>query len=300
MAALMRELNINTYPPSLKPWVTIINMRIQNISFHNNDNFVDGVYITAGTNTPLVIIVNGHNGFYNYGMFPFIQESLFKNGISSYSFNYSHGGIIGDGDYFEDLQGYEKNCMRLEVDDILSILRNMDGFDNHSSTILLAHSLGGVPAIFAAKKAIENNFPVHGIILISSVKSLNFWPPEMIEEWKTKKVFFKQNNRTKQQLPQGEEFLQEVLQSDGAWNVEAALKSTAIPILIIHGENDEAVPANHGESLYSWVEGRPQTEFHLIPGATHTFNTKHPFEGPSVQLEEMLAVVSEWIKKKYQ
>jgi hypothetical protein len=54
-----------------------------------------------------------------------LQETLSRMGISSYSFNFSHGGIIGDADYFEDLVSYEKNCMRLEVEVVMCILGNL-------------------------------------------------------------------------------------------------------------------------------------------------------------------------------
>ena len=269
------------------------------IAFQHENGEVEGIYFSAGTSTPLVIIINGHNGFYNYGMFPFIQKALFENGISSYSFNFSHGGIIGDADYFEDLEKYEKNCMRLETDDLLCILHNLNSgeFDKHSKVILLAHSLGGVPAIFGAGKAADENINIDGIILISAVKTLNFWAAEMIKEWATAGVFYKKNNRTKQELPQGFEFLQEVLRSDTIWNVEAGIKSLEAPILILHGENDEAIPVEHGKTLYAWAkETNPKTVFKLIPNATHTYNTKHPFEGPSVELKELIKIICEWIK----
>ena len=66
-------------------------------------------------------------------MFPYLQETLAINKISSYSFNFSHGGIKGDADYFEDLVGYEKNCMRLEVEDVMCVLHNLHSgkFEKH-------------------------------------------------------------------------------------------------------------------------------------------------------------------------
>ena len=272
------------------------------IIFQHDNGEVEGIYFSAGPASPLVIIVNGHNGFYNYGMFPYIQKELVENGISSYSFNFSHGGIVGDADYFEDLVKYEKNCVRLEIEDLLCILHNLHSgkFDEHSNIILLAHSLGGVPTIFGANKAVEVHISVDGIILISSVKTLNFWPPEMIKEWATAGVFYKKNNRTKQELPQGFEFLQEVLNSDTKWNVEAVIKSLQIPTLIIHGENDEAIPVEHGETLFAWArENNSKAELKIIPHATHTYNTKHPFESASTEIKELLEIICEWVKKVY-
>lgn len=266
-------------------------MNLKEISLIHENGVVDGIYLSTGANSPLVIIINGHNGFYNYGMFPYLQQSLAQHNISSYSFNFSHGGIKGDTDYFEDLGKYEKNCMRLEVEDVMCVLHNLHSgkFEKQDKFFLLAHSLGGVPAIFSAKKAQDENIVINGIILVSTVKQLNFWPDEMINEWKQNKVCYKKNNRTKQLLPQGEEFLNEVLQSDSEWNVENEIKKLSQPILILHGENDEAIPEVHGRKLFEWIRLINKNSFlKIIPGATHTYNTKHPFEGTTPQLEEMI------------
>src|SRR6476619_7660133 len=107
-------------------WTFYDNMEKQKLFFEHPEGIVEGIYLNAGKNSNLVIIVNGHNGFYNYGMFPYIQEKLFSGGISSYSFNFSHGGVKGDSDYFEDLQGYEQNCMRLETADVVSIFNEQN------------------------------------------------------------------------------------------------------------------------------------------------------------------------------
>jgi pimeloyl-ACP methyl ester carboxylesterase len=267
------------------------------ISFTHKNGKVEGVYINAGALSSLVIIINGHNGFYNYGMFPYLQQKFFDNGISTFSFNFSHGGIIGDGDFFDDLGGYEKNCMRLEVEDLISVLHNLSQFGKHGKIILLAHSLGGVPAIFGAVKAEDESIKIDGIILVSTLKTLNFWPKEMISEWATAGVFYKKNNRTKQELPQGFEFLQEVINADSDWNVEEKIKHLKSPVLIVHGENDEAIPVEHAQSLYKCIKDlNPKASLKIIANATHTFNTKHPFENVSDEVNELIETCTHWIK----
>ncbi len=274
-------------------------MTKEKITLAHSNGIVEGIYLNAGIETAFVIIINGHNGFYNYGMFPYLQESFLLQNISSYSFNFSHGGINGDADYFEDIEGYEKNCMRLEVEDIMCVLHNLDTgkFEKHNKLFLLAHSLGGVPLIFSAKKAADENIMINGVILLSTVRQLNFWPDEMIDEWEKNKVYYKKNNRTKQMLPQGEEFLKEVLQGDTEWNVEKEIKKLQQPILIVHGESDEAIPVEHGKSLFDWTQPiNEKSFFKVIPGATHTYNTQHPFKHPTPQLEEMIKEVTAFIE----
>ncbi len=272
-------------------------MKKEKINFQHKNGTVEGIYINAADASPLVIIVNGHNGFYNYGMFPYIQQKLYEKSISSYSFNFSHGGVRGEADQFEDLEKYEQNCMRLETEDVVCVLRSLNNqFKKHLRIYLLAHSLGGVPTIFATKTAIEEKLNLAGIILVSTVKTLNFWSPEIIREWALAGVYYQKNNRTKQELPQGFEFLQEILKSENEWNVKKGIQSLSIPILIIHGANDEAVSVAHGESLYSWIKNsNPHSSLKIVENATHTFNTKHPFEKTSIELEELIKITVDWI-----
>lgn len=265
---------------------------------HENGS-VDGIYINAGENSPLVIIANGHNGFYSYGMFPHIQYRLFEQGISSFNFNYSHGGIEGANDVFTRLDLYEKNCMRLEKDDILCVLQRVHAgpSESHSHVFILTHSLGGVPSVFAAKEAAGTGYNPDGIILISSVSKLNFWPEATIHKWKETGVHHLRNNRTLQDLPQGPEFLSEILAADGAWNMEAAVRELTIPVCVLHAAYDEAVPLTHGNNLYEWCKNNnPHNYFESIPGAGHTFNTRHPFTGPTPELETLIAASVRWIK----
>jgi len=274
------------------------------VSFDFEHGRVEGVYLEAAAeNAPLVVITNGHNGFYSYGMFPFIQEQLQEAGISSYSYNFSHGGVIGDSDYFEDLESYEKNCMRLETLDLVQIVNALKEseirFTENTELFLFAHSLGGIPTIFGAQQLTEDGKAPTGIILVSTVKTLNFYSPGMIQEWEQSAVLFRKNNRTGQELPHGNEFLQEILSSETTWNVKKALGNIKSKVLLIHGEDDEAIPLQHSEALHQWAtEYGLDSELHIIPGATHTYNTKHPFEGASNEVNEMIERTSNWILSK--
>ena len=272
-------------------------MNVMQLDFEEEQGKVEGVYYNAGKGTHLIIIINGHNGFYNYGMFPFIQRSLYQNNISSYSFNFSHGGVIGDKDVFDDLAKYQKNCMRLEIADVRAIMKS-HAFDNHKQFLLLAHSLGGVPAIFSTANFSKQRREITGLILVSSVSTLNFWPQSMLDEWKKLKVFYKINNRTKQALPQGEEFLTEILNHDSTWNVLNKVSSLQIPILIVHGEMDEAVPMIHAERLLMAAgENNSRVTKVIIAGATHTYNTVHPFVEPSSELLSLINQIVQWVHK---
>lgn len=274
-------------------------MEEQQFVFESINGPLDARYSNAGTGTPLVIIANGHNGFFNYGMFPYIRQYLAENGISSIGFNYSHSGIIGESDVFEDLERYRKNCRRLEKEDLLRVLKiASEQFTQHTKVFVLAHSMGGIATVFAAKEAAEKGIPLDGAILLNCLSTLNVRSEAVLENWKREGVWLLRNNRTLQDLPQGEEYLEETLASagNGPWNPEPVVRSLRIPLLILHGDEDESVPVWHSEHLYAWSNDQhPETRFELIPGATHTLNTKHPFEGATSQLLDALSRMRNWL-----
>lgn len=271
------------------------------VAFNFNHGKIEGLYFASDkADAPLVIITNGHNGFYNYGMFPYIQETLFASNISSFSYNFSHGGIAGDSDYFSELELYRKNCMRLETEDLYQIVRHLKEsaikFSEGNKLVFLTHSLGSVPTIFAAKKLLSEGVRIDGIILLSCVKTLDIWPKSIMNDWERQGVYFLKNNRTKQDLPQGKEFLEEIKQADDKWSVQKELKDLKTNFLIIHGEKDEAVPVEHSVSLNGWnKEYGHSSELKIISNATHTYNTKHPFEGASHEVDLMLKEATSWI-----
>lgn len=271
----------------------------QRYQFDSPNGTIDTVYSNAGTGTPLVVIACGHNGFFSYGMFPYIRQSLLESGISALGFNYSHSGIVGDSDVFEDLEKYAKNCRRLEKEDLLFVLGQIaqPAFAAHSGVVVLAHSMGGIATVFAAAAAERSGISLKGLILLCCLSTLNVRSPEVMENWQRNGVWLLRNNRTQQELPQGKEYLEETLASNGKWNLEPVVRSLKMPVLVAHSENDESVPVRHGEALYDWCAGNdPRTAFFLIPGGSHTLQTKHPFEGTTPQLETFLAEAKHWIR----
>jgi hypothetical protein len=275
----------------------------EKVSFDFKHGKVEGIYCAVSNRVaPLVIITHGQDGFYNYGMFPYVQQQLFRSGIASYSYNFSHGGIEGDSDYFSDLESYEKNCMRLETEDLKEIVRHLRlsyiNFGDETPLFLLAHSLGGVPSIFAARQLMLEGYKIKGLILCSCLSTLNAWPRKMIKEWERNGVYYQKNECTMQELPLGRELLTEIKESEGKWNIRQALKEVNTGFLILHGNRDESVPVENSKFLHEWIKGdRGSSLLKIIPGGTHTYNTNHPFEGHSPQLDQMLEEVLTWIKK---
>ncbi|AEA44060.1 alpha/beta hydrolase family protein [Fluviicola taffensis] len=277
-------------------------MENKGFHFESPNGILRGNYASAGKNTPIVLMACGHNGFYHFGMFPTIQAYFEENGISSVAFNYSHCGISDNGDYFDDLERYKNNCRRLEVEDLTfmtkQILEN-DFFQQPNHLFLLGHSMGGFSAAFASQVIEKKGIALSGLIFLNSLRTLNTRTPEIMEEWKAKGVYFRPNMRTKQDLPQGSEFLAEILASDSTWNMQPIIEKLMIPCFVAHSVEDEAVPFEHGRTIFSWVyKNNLQNAFLPIPHAGHTLNTTHPMKRNSEELQFFCGQVVDWIKLK--
>ena len=71
-----------------------------------------------------------------------------------------------------------------------------------------------------------------------------------------------------------------------------SLREIEVPII-----ENEILNRNLEQKLFEWIKNNNRnSSLEIIPGATHTFNTKHPFEGPSPQLEKMLHMVVPFIQ----
>jgi len=262
---------------------------------------IRGKFSSCGKDSPIVLLACGHNGFYHFGMFPTIQSIFAENGISSVAFNYSHCGISGDGDYFDDLERYRNNCRRLEVEDLTFMAKEIEKnsiFHQPKHLFLFGHSMGGFSAAFAAQAIQDAGIKLDGIILLNSMRTLDVRTPEIMEEWKANGVYFRPNMRTKQELPQGSEFLAETLASDTTWNMQKVVEKWTIPCFVAHAVDDESVPFEHSRTIFSWVyKNNPHNAFLPIPHAGHTLNTTHPMKRDSDELRFFCEQVVDWIGK---
>lgn len=247
---------------------------------------------------PMVVLLCGHNGFYHFAFFPTIQQHLIENGISSITFNYSHCGISGHGDHFDELDRYEENCRQLEVEDALFLIANMTKLlrQTPSELYLLGHSMGGFNTGFVADKLVSSGKEVNGLIFLNALKTLDIRTAEIMDEWRRNNVYYRANNRTHQDLPQGKSFLEETLQAHDKWSLEKTMNHLTVPILVVHGSADEAVPFEHGLNIYSWIEDNNElNQFVAIENGTHTLNTSHIGNRESEQLQEFCSHLISWI-----
>lgn len=224
----------------------------------------------------VVIYAHGFNGFKDWGNFDIIAKQFADAGFVFVKFNFSHNGTtVNQPEDFADLEAYGNNNYTKELDDLGAII---DWVDDKSTGIkniyLLGHSRGGGIALL---KAAEDK-RVKGAVTWASVSECKTpwgsWDLEKMEEWEETGVQYYTNARTKQKMPLYYQLYKNYLQNQMRLNIERAIKSLEIPVLICHGSADPAVPVQKAYNLHEW---QPSSELFIVD-SDHVFGRKHPWE----------------------
>ncbi|HSS49946.1 MAG TPA: dienelactone hydrolase family protein [Thermoanaerobaculia bacterium] len=77
-------------------------------------------------------------------------------------------------------------------------------------------------------------------------------------------------------------------------DILAAAADVRVPWLIVHGAEDETVSVEEGRQLAGQADG--EHELLVVPGASHSFGTRHPFTGPTPQLIQALNATQRWFR----
>jgi len=246
---------------------------IKDIQLSGSENrpiLIDIFYTEKTTGKPVVIYAHGFNGFKDWGNFDLIAKQFAEAGFVFIKFNFSHNGTTPE-------QPEEFADLTVVID--FSEAAHADS----ASIFLLGHSRGGGIALIKAAEDAR----VKGVVTWASVAECKTpwgsWSLERMEEWEETGVEYYTNARTKQQMPLYYQLYKNYLQNQLRLNIERAIKTLEIPILICHGSADPAVQKAH--DLHEW---QPSSELFIVD-SDHVFGRKHPWEGET--LPEVMQVV---------
>ena len=239
-------------------------------------------------NAPCLILVHGFKGFKDWGFGPFIGKFLSDKGFFVLTFNFSHNGIGDNPIEFTELDKFAENTFSLEIEELSQLidayLNGFFGKTENRKIGLIGHSRGGAISILTAKQKSE----IDALAVWSSVSTFDRYSDRQKENWRKKGVFEVMNSRTKQVMRLNISLLDDLEKhKNDLLNIEKGIKELNRPFLIVHGEQDLAVPLKEGEKLYEW-SNKELTKFVKIPAAGHTFDVAHPFQGTNSKFDKVL------------
>jgi uncharacterized protein len=259
--------------------------RTDNISipskFNKKQIIFDAHYPLDHKPKPVILFVHGFKGFKDWGHFNLLARYFANDGFVFIKANLSHNGTTPESPLvFKDLEAFGKNNFTIELSDIEAITdylfsgasaipeseMNLDHF------FILGHSRGGGLALIKASEESR----IKGVATWASMGLFEkLWKTIDIQEWQQKGVHYIQNSRTGQSMPVFYQLFEDWDSNKERLNIKEAVWHLTKPCLIIHGMDDESVPASVAFELH---ERNPETELLVIENANHTFGGYHPYD----------------------
>ncbi len=245
-----------------------------------------------------LVFVHGFKGFKDWGFGPYLGEYFAKSGFFAITFNFSHNGIGKNKTEFTELEKFAENSYSREVrelNEIIDAIRNgfFDEVDRNCKLGLIGHSRGGAIALLSSSK--RNDVEV--VSIWAAISKLDRYSKRQKEEWRKKGYFEVLNTRTNQLMRLNVEILEDIEQNrNGSLNIENAVKNLNKPLLIVHGDQDLAVPIVEAEQIYDWSD-KSQTELFKLFRTGHTFDIVHPFSGTTAKFEKVLEKTTHFFNK---
>ena len=246
---------------------------------------------------PCLIFVHGFKGFKDWGFWPFVGNYFADNGYFIITFNFSHNGIGQNLTEFTELDKFAANTFSLEYEELNEIIdAYIDNFFGGRSNLpigVVGHSRGGGVSLLVS----SGRNDIGAVVLWASISNFNRYSPRQIEEWKNKGVFEVLNTRTNQMMKLNFSLIEDLEKNkDGLLNLENATKNLNKTLLILHGEQDLAVPIIEAEQIYNW-SNKEITEFQKVSATGHTFDVTHPFQGSNPKLDFVLEKTKKFFNK---
>jgi dipeptidyl aminopeptidase/acylaminoacyl peptidase len=248
---------------------------------------------------PAVVISHGFKGFMEWGSFPHLAELLRCRGFTVVRFNFWGTGMRPGDERVTDPAAFRVNTYGREQEDLLAILAALGetiapGRVDPERIGLLGHSRGGGASILAAGHP-DWQQRVRALVTWNSIGRIDYVGESQRARWREQGELEVVNGRTGQRLMLGPELLAEVENVPPALEIPAAAARRTAPWLILHGEDDEAVPLAEGRALAKAAGG--VHEWHPVAGGSHTFGARHPFAGPTPPLIEALNATQRWFRR---
>ena len=235
-----------------------------------------------------ILFIPGFKGFKDWGGWPWFCSELAVAGHRVFRMNPSMCGVGPSLDTFDQPERFARQTLAHDVEDVQAVLA--DDELGISAPILLGHSRGGLVAALSAR-VLDG---VSAVITMGTPTDLVRISEQELKQWRADGRREIVNARTGEVLYQDVEVLEDYLQQGDAYSAPLALQHAGVPVLAIHGAEDEAVDFSSTEVLLAGVDSQHARKI-IVAGAGHTFGLTHPFTGPHPHAQKVIEEILSWL-----
>ena len=244
---------------------------------------------TRDRRVDVVVGIHGFKGFRKWGFWPAIAGALNAAGAAFVGYDASHNGVGPGGLEFDEEALFERNTWGREEEDLRIVLDALrgghlagaDAIDPRRTT-LLGHSRGGALAIVHAAQDPR----IRSVVALAPIATLRRFPADEIERGRVRGFVPVVNTRTGQVLRYGRDALEELVARTDLHDIAGTYAARlAVPLLVVHGDDDTSVPPSEGRAL---AAAAPRGRFVGIAGGAHPLGCRHPWAGPTAAFETFL------------
>ncbi|MFH1591749.1 MAG: alpha/beta hydrolase [Candidatus Woesearchaeota archaeon] len=238
-------------------------MKGEKISFRSGGNKSVGVLYSSGSTEkfPIAIFCHGYRGTKESSKVKPLAEKLISKGVGLFAFDFSGRG--------ESEGKFEETTISQYIEDLASVINHLSKYTDKISVI--GSSLGGLVTL---QEAVGDK-KIKLLVLLSPVSHFP-WRSEKefseggLKEWKERGYTYMQSGRF------GELKINYSFYEDGLkFGDYSVYESIDIPVLVIHGTEDESVPIDDSRKLVKYIQKSNLIE---LTGADHMYTGEKNFD----------------------
>jgi len=241
-----------------------------------------------------VVLCHGFRGFKDWGFIPFLAERLTREGLSAVAFNFGGSGIADRSGAFAEPERFRRNTYGRELGDLALVIdwiqRRRGG--TAPPIGLVGHSRGGAIALLHAARDPR----VHCVATLAAPPRIGEWSSDRFAAWDRGEDAVVRDFRTRTELRIAPDLYSDFRANRDRYDVDLAVGSLAVPLLILHGDRDRVVPPGAARTL-ARLAAAATTEVRLIEGAGHTFQAGDTNRRTPPPLLDMLEAVTAWMRR---
>jgi len=253
----------------------------------------------------LVVLCYGLKGYRRWGFIPHLAAALQKAGIASLAMDFSHNGRPESSDGtepgFNSTDLFRNNTLRRERMDLETVLAWVRSDDpavalSKSAPIgLWGHSRGGITSILLAL----DDPDIRALSTWSTTCHPDTYRDAQKKRWREKGALEFNDAATNTRLGIGIAYLNDIETNAAYYDVGVRAGELTVPHLIVHGENDLAVPVADGQRFYDTEIFRADKKLlRLLTGHTFGYEDGHITEALTKAADSTVEWFAEYLSPK--